>query len=217
MEVGNNHEAGDVRDASYHDRAGHRQERVPGARCRRARLGGAQETAGARQGAGVFANLPRCVIGLEACGGAHSLGARAARARARRAPDAAAVRQALRQDQQARCRRRRGVLRGRAAAEHALRAGQDRGPAGDLDAASGARPADRAADGDHQRIARSPGRARDRRGAAPGRLAPAAGDSGRGRGRAHPAAGPRGAAAAGRPRSASSRPRSPASTDAWSR
>ena len=46
--------AGDVREASYHDRAGHRQERVPGARCRCAGPGGAQKAPGARQGAGVF-------------------------------------------------------------------------------------------------------------------------------------------------------------------
>ena len=50
-----------------------------------------------------FANLPRCVIGLEACGGA-LLGARADPARPRRATDAASVRQALCQNQQARCR-----------------------------------------------------------------------------------------------------------------
>jgi hypothetical protein len=48
-----------------------------------------------------FANLPRCVIGLEAGGGAHYWGTGADPARPRRSPDAAAVRQGLRQDQQA--------------------------------------------------------------------------------------------------------------------
>jgi transposase len=46
------------------------QARVSGARRRRRGPDGPPEAAGARQGA-FFANLPRRVIGLEACGGAH--------------------------------------------------------------------------------------------------------------------------------------------------
>ncbi len=67
----NNHERGRRPNAGYHDRAGYRQERIPGARCRSAGPGGAEEAAGARQGLEFFANLPRCLRGLEACGGAH--------------------------------------------------------------------------------------------------------------------------------------------------
>ena len=57
-----------------------------------------------------FANLPRCVVGLEACGGAHHWARELITPRARRAPDAAAVRQGLCQDQQARRGRCRGLL-----------------------------------------------------------------------------------------------------------
>ena len=65
------------------------------------------------------------------------LGARAALAGTRGAPDAAAVRQGLRQAGQERRGRRRGDLRGRDAAVHALRAGQDRRAAVGIDACTG--------------------------------------------------------------------------------
>ena len=45
-----------------------------------------------------FANLPPCLIGMEACGERSSLGAHAADARPHRAADGTAVRQALRED-----------------------------------------------------------------------------------------------------------------------
>ena len=44
-----------------------------------------------------FASLPACLIGIEACATAHFWGARAALAGTRRAPDAAPVRQGLRE------------------------------------------------------------------------------------------------------------------------
>ena len=50
---------------------------------------------------GFFATLPRCLIGLEACGGAHYWARELRQARARGAVDATAVRQGLREDQQA--------------------------------------------------------------------------------------------------------------------
>ena len=71
-----------------------------------------------------FANLPACLVGLEACARRPLLGARAGQARPHRPADAAAVRPALREDEQARRGRRRGLLRGGAAARHAVRAGE---------------------------------------------------------------------------------------------
>src|SRR3954469_24009269 len=67
------------------------------------------------------------------------LGEGASEARSRGAADAAAVRQAVREDEQARRGGRRGLLRGGAAPRDAVRAGQGRGPAGAADAAPGAR------------------------------------------------------------------------------
>ena len=61
---------GNVRDASYHNRAGHRQSLLRcgvdgrGKAVLRKRLARAKVLE-------FFANLPRCVVGLEACGGAH--------------------------------------------------------------------------------------------------------------------------------------------------
>ena len=48
-----------------------------------------------------FANMPCCRIGIEACGGAHYWARELTRARPRGAPDATAVREAVREDQQA--------------------------------------------------------------------------------------------------------------------
>ena len=86
---------------------------------------GSQEEADALQGARVLrqpAALPRWARGLRR---RPLLGTSADPARARGPADGAAVRQALRQDQQARRRRRRGDLRSGAAARHAVRGGQD--------------------------------------------------------------------------------------------
>ena len=124
-----------------------------------------------------FASLPRCLIGLEACGARRS------------APTSGG---------------RRWEPGAGAAAEHALRCGQEREPAGDPDAAPGARPADRPAHGDDPRTwtlgaAWPPGRARDRRGAASGRRAGADDRIRRGRRSPHATPGTGGAAAAGGP------------------
>ena len=129
-----------------------------------------------------FANLPRCVIGREACGGAHHWARELRKLGHEARPMPPQYVKGRRQDQPARRGRCRGLLRGGAAPGHALRGGQDRGPAGDLDAAPGARPADPPAHGDDQRAAWPSGRARDRRGATPGRPAGAARGAGRDRG-----------------------------------
>jgi transposase len=93
----------------------------------------------------LFANLPRCMIGLEACGGAHYWARELIRlghdarlmppqyVKARRSAPTSVVgagSQARVKNQQARRRRRRGVLRSYPAAEHALRAREERGSAG---------------------------------------------------------------------------------------
>src|SRR3712207_5782783 len=57
------------------------------------------------------------------------LGTRADEAGAQGPPDTTAVRASLCENQQARCRRRGGLLRGGHAAWHAFRAGEERGPA----------------------------------------------------------------------------------------
>src|ERR687898_1426341 len=62
---------GDVHNAGYHHRPRHREECVSGAWRRSARRGGAEERPSRGQVLAFFANLSRCVIGLEACGGAH--------------------------------------------------------------------------------------------------------------------------------------------------
>jgi len=55
------------------------------------------------QVAAFFANLPACLVGMEACSSAH-LGAQAAVDGPHRAPDGTAIREAVRQEQQERCR-----------------------------------------------------------------------------------------------------------------
>ena len=90
------------------------------------------------QMAGFFANLPPCLIGMEACGSAHHWARKLQKFGHTRAADGAAVRQALREDQQERRRRRRGDLRSGGSTEHALRADQERRAAGGAVAASGA-------------------------------------------------------------------------------
>src|SRR3954451_9564249 len=151
------------------------QEPVPGARRQRPGPAGPQAPAGAREGARVLrrpAGLPRRPRGVRR---RSLLGEGAGEARSRGAADAAAVRQAVREDEQARRGGRRGLLRGGAAPRDAVRAGQGRGPAGAADAAPGARATPRAADGDDQRPAGAAGRVRDRRRPAADRLAGAAG------------------------------------------
>ena len=127
-----------------------------------------------------FASLPRCLIGLEACGARRSAptsGGRRwepgahhwARELARLGHDTrlmppqhvkAYVRTNKHDaaDAEACCARRSAPTSGGrrwepgagAAAEHALRCGQEREPAGDPDAAPGARPADRPAHGERE-------------------------------------------------------------------
>ena len=78
-----------------------------------------------------FANLPPCLVGLEACAAAHYWARELSQARPHGPADAAAVRPALREDEQARRGRRRG-----AAARRCTRPGmrfvpvKERGPAG---------------------------------------------------------------------------------------
>jgi hypothetical protein len=91
-------------------------------------------------GLAFFANLPVCVVGMEACAGSH-FWARDHPARPHGASDGAAVRQALREAPQERPGRCRSDLRGDATAEHAVRHGQDRGAAEHLGDPPGARDA----------------------------------------------------------------------------
>ena len=89
-----------------------------------------------------FKKLPPTVIGDRGVRRIASLGAPAAVVRARGEDDSAAVRQAIRQARQERCGRCRGAVRGDEPADDAVRAGQDRRPAGGIDAGGRARPAD---------------------------------------------------------------------------
>src|SRR2546430_10139636 len=73
-----------------------------------------------------FAKLPPTVIGMEACGAAHYWGAGVAQARPRGQADGAATREGLRQAQQERRARCRGIVRGDEPADDAVRAGEDR-------------------------------------------------------------------------------------------
>ena len=153
------------------------------ARRRSARQGGAQEAAGARQLSPFFANLPRCVVGLEAVRRAHHW-----------------ARELIRLGHDARLMPPQYVkayvktnMHDAADAEACFEAVQrprmrfvpvkSEATAIDVYAASGARSADRSAHRDDQRAARASCRTRDRRGTAPGRPAPAAGGARRSRGR----------------------------------
>ena len=81
-----------------------------------------------------LASWSRRRSGLEACGAATLLGSRAAGAGARGRSAAAAIREAVREAEQERCRRRRGDLRGHEPADDAVRAGEDGGAASRADA-----------------------------------------------------------------------------------
>jgi len=72
-----------------------------------------------------FANLPPCVIGMEACAVAHHW-ARKRVIRASGEADGSEVREVLRQDQQERCGGCRGDLRSPAPTEYALHTDQER-------------------------------------------------------------------------------------------
>lgn len=91
----------------------------------------------ADQMAAFFVNLPPCLIGMEACGSAHHWGAQAAEHGLQGSADGSAVRQALRQNQQERCGRRRSHLRSGRAAEHAFRPREERGATSSPGAAPG--------------------------------------------------------------------------------
>jgi hypothetical protein len=76
-----------------------------------------------------FASQPRCLVALEACGGAHHC----AREFMRMGPEVrliAGLRKALRQAAEERWRRCRSDLQGGAALDHAVRRDQERGAAG---------------------------------------------------------------------------------------
>jgi hypothetical protein len=73
-----------------------------------------------------FANLPACLVGIEACPSAHHWAREISKLRSCGASDAARLRKALCQARQERSGRRRGDLRGSAAANHALRSKQQR-------------------------------------------------------------------------------------------
>ena len=80
----------------------------------------------------IFANLPPCLIGMEACGSAHYWGRTLQRFGHTVRLIATAVRQAVREDEQERCGRCGGDLRGGRPTEHALCADQERRAASDL-------------------------------------------------------------------------------------
>ena len=71
-----------------------------------------------------FANLPPCLIGMEACGSAHHWARKLQGMGHKVRLMAPPVRQAVCQDQQERCGRRRGNLRSRGTAQHEIRANQ---------------------------------------------------------------------------------------------
>ena len=107
-----------------------------------------------------FAAQPRCVVAMEACGGAHHW-ARELGALGHDGPaDPAGLREAVREAAEERRGRCRGDLRGGAAADDAVRAGEERGAAGERRGVPGARPAGAPAHPAHQRAARPPGRVR---------------------------------------------------------
>jgi len=62
------------------------------------------------QVAAFFANIPACLVGMEACSSAHHWCSQASDLGTHGAADGAAVRQAVRQEQQERCGRCRGHL-----------------------------------------------------------------------------------------------------------
>jgi hypothetical protein len=126
-----------------------------------------------------FAAQPSCTVAMEACAGAHHW-AEAARFRPRsgwktaggaqdrrvgphRAPDPASLRQAVCEAAEERHGGRRGDLRGGAAADHAFRAGEGRGAAGERRRVPGPCPAGAATHPVPQRPARAPVRVRLRR------------------------------------------------------
>src|SRR5262245_59443738 len=62
---------GGSEDAGYNDRDRCGKERFPTARGRQQGTGGVAQAPGTGKAAGVVANLPRCMIGIEACASAH--------------------------------------------------------------------------------------------------------------------------------------------------
>ena len=74
----------------------------------------------------LVAQLPPCLIGMEACSGAHEWARRFSRFGHTGAADGTEVRRALSQERQERRQRRRGDLRGGRSPQHALRAGEER-------------------------------------------------------------------------------------------
>src|SRR5262244_1530430 len=83
-----------------------------------------------------LANIPSCLIGMEACSGAHYIGRQLALAWTRCSFDPCAIREAIPQGAQERLPRCRGDCRSRAAADHALRGDQDAGANGPTGSAS---------------------------------------------------------------------------------
>ena len=72
-----------------------------------------------------FANLEPCLIGMEACGSAHHWARKLQGHGAHREADGAAVRQAVREDEQERCGRCGSDLRGSDETKHAVCSGQE--------------------------------------------------------------------------------------------
>src|SRR5262249_44310514 len=101
-----------------------------------------------------LANIPSCLIGMEACCGAHRPPAR--RAWTRCSFDPCAIREAVPQRSQERLPRCRGHCRSRAAANHALRGDQDAGADGPAGSPSRALAPRGPADGCNQSNPRLP-------------------------------------------------------------
>jgi hypothetical protein len=66
-----NRESEELRNASYYCRDRSGKERVPASRLRCDGKGGAAKATGAAAVDGFLANLPRCLVAMEACAGAH--------------------------------------------------------------------------------------------------------------------------------------------------
>jgi transposase len=89
-----------------------------------------------------FAQLPPCLIGMEACGGAHYWGRELTKFGHTVKLMAAQFVIPYRKRRKERCERCRGDLRGRGAAQYALRRGQDRGATSGADGAPRKKPGD---------------------------------------------------------------------------
>src|SRR5713226_9186559 len=128
------------------------------------RAAGAAQEVAAPRGVGIFCQAAANGYRNGGVRGGALLGAGVAQARPRGEADGAATREGLRQAQQERRARCRGIVRGDEPADDAVRAGEDRGAAGGADADGSSPAADRKAHPAQQRDPRLRGGVRPDRG-----------------------------------------------------